>query len=297
MHPITAILVVKDNPPHIMETLQSIDGFVSEILIVDIGIDLKLRETLSQYKPVFIDIKTPVPYVELIREKVKGEAKQPYILFLDPDEIVPEALKKEWEQRLDKYDFIRTPRKNLIFGKWIRHSRWWPDYQIRLFRKEAVIWPTVIHAQPETKGEAYTINPLEELAILHHNYETIDEYFLKAIRYAKAESANLVALGNPPSLAVSMKKAVSEFISRFFADEGYKDGLHGFMLSFFQMVYPMLVYFYSQEQTGFKTPPSEKELIAESTGFFGKLFKESIYWKGKKDTTSIKNRIVEKLID
>ena len=60
-----------------------------------------------------------------------------WILSLDADErVTPElaseihALKEDVE--LNGY-FM--PRKNIIFGKWIEHTGWYPDYQLRLFRK------------------------------------------------------------------------------------------------------------------------------------------------------------------
>lgn len=296
MNPISAVIVVKGNPPHLRETLDSIKDFVSEIIIADIGMDKETRTSITGYKAKITEIKESVPYVELIREKMKKQATQPYILFLDPDETVPPALKTEWKKHFDKYDYLATPRKNIIFGKWIKHSRWWPDYQIRLFRKDAVVWPTTIHQQPAVSGKEFKLEAQEEFAILHYNYESIDEYLTKAMRYAKAESANYTTSNRELTLTQSTKSAVSEFVSRFFADEGYKDGMHGFMLAFFQMIYPLLVFFYYQEATKYAVSPGDKDLIQASTSFSGHLFKESLYWKAKKAGVTLIEKVVEKLI-
>ncbi len=296
MHPITAILVVKGNPKHIRETLDSVKGFVSELIIADIGIDAKLLKELAAYHPKIITIPEEVPYVELIRERIKKEAKERYVLFLDPDEVIPSALWDEWAAHYRECDYVETPRKNIIMGKWIEHSRWWPDYQTRLFRKDAVVWPTVIHRQPQVTGTGYRIKPDPENAILHYNYETLDEYFGKAMRYAKSESQELVKSGNPPGLPQSVAASVSEFMSRYFADGGYRDGLHGFMLAFFQMMYPMLVYFYSREAKGFAEEPSDRTLVETTTSFFGRLFKESLYWKNRNIKPNLREKVLEKMI-
>lgn len=296
MYPITAIIVVKGNPPHITESMESIKGFVKEIIVADIGIDTETKEKLTPYKITYVQIKEPVAYVELIREKLKKNVTQPYVLFLDPDEIIPAPLQKKWGELYDKYDFLETSRKNIIMGKWIQHSRWWPDYQIRLFKKESVTWPTVIHKQPTSSGNGYKLMASENLAILHFNYESMDEFFSKMTRYAKAEAFNLVTTKTHLSFEKTVKDSVSEFISRYFAGEGYKDGMHGFILAFFQMMYPFLVYSYYQEATQFQSAPSEKELMQSGTSFFGRLFKESLFWKAKKNNSTLKEKVVEKLI-
>lgn len=296
MHPITAILVAKGYPPHIRETLDSVKGFVSELIIADIGMHADLIKELAPYDPRIIPVKEEVPYVELIREKIKKEATQEYVLFLDPDEVIPQALRDEWIAHFRECDYVETPRKNIIMGKWIEHSRWWPDCQIRLFRKEAVVWPTAIHQQPRVTGKGYRVAQNPDLAILHFNYESLDEYFGKAIRYAKSEGRDLAKSGKPPGLPQSVASSVSEFVSRYFASEGYRDGLHGFMLAFFQMIYPMLVYFYAREAKGFAEEPSDRVLPETAVSFFGKLFKESLYWKNRNVKSNLREKVLEKMI-
>jgi len=73
MNKISAIIVVKDNPPYIFKTVDSILDFVSEIVIVDIGIENSLSEKLKKNKLIkLVKIQGTVPYVEKIREKHNG---------------------------------------------------------------------------------------------------------------------------------------------------------------------------------------------------------------------------------
>lgn len=297
MHPISAIIVAKDNPPHILETIESIKDFVKEIIVADLGINSELKKKLSTY-PLLrcIDTSKPVPYVELIREELKQQAKEKWVLFLDPDEVLTKELKKELANNMQRCDYFSTPRKNIIFGKWIQYSRWWPDYQVRLFKKDAVVWPTEIHKQPKASGKEYKVEPKEELAITHFNYESIDEYITKAMRYAKSEAYGYVQKKQSITLSKAITTAVSEFISRFFAGEGYKDGVHGFILAIFQMFYSFLVYFYYLEHLKFNTEVTEKELLHVPPRFFGTLYQESLFWKNKKDSLTVKEKIIEKFM-
>lgn len=280
MKNISTIIVAKDTPSHINETIASAQELSTEIIILDIGLDQSLRDRLSKIEKVkIIPINEPVPYVELIREKAKAYASSDIILFLDPDEIIPPALAQQLTQHIDQYDVISIPRQNIIFGKWIKYSRWYPDYQIRLFHKDKIVWKTSLHSQPEVHGTEYKIEAKEELSLIHYNYETIDEYFQKALRYAKADAEKM----NDITLHSALSKGLSEFMSRFFFQEGYRDGLHGFVLSFLQMMYYPLVFFYVWESKKYE-PMSENEILNQSHYFFSNGFWQNSYWQNKVKT-------------
>ncbi|MCX7955571.1 MAG: glycosyltransferase family 2 protein [Patescibacteria group bacterium] len=288
MENLSAIIVVKDNPKTLEKTIKSIYDLVKEIIIVDIGIDSLLTKKLEKNKKIkIIKIEKDIPYVELIREETKKYAKTDYVLFLDPDEEISENLKKTIQENYQKYDFIKIPRKNIIFGKWIAHSRWWPDYQIRVFKKDKVVWSKILHNQPAFHGKGLTISPQENLAIIHYNYQNIDQYFQKFIRYAKSEAKYLLENKKPLTFQETVKKSISEFFSRYFAFQGYKDGIYGFILAFLQMIYYFFVYFYYLEEKKFEA----NEKIAPDI-FFIEGTKNSFFWKNKK---SLKEKIMLKI--
>ncbi len=285
MAQISAIIVAKGYPKHIFESIQSIEKFADEILVADIGIDSAVKQKLVENKQIkIVAIDKPVPYVELIREELKKSAAYEFVLFLDPDEILPEPLIQTLKDNLEKTDYFSVPRKNIIFGKWIEHSRWWPDYQIRFFKKEKVVWPTHIHAQPEVQGTEMKLEPKEELAIIHHNYESIDEFMQKLTRYTKAEAQERIQKGKDYTASEAMQNALSEFVGRYFAAEGYKDGMHGFVLAVMQMFYYFLVYFYFWEEKK-TTDAKPEEISANMRTFFAKGLFESNFWMMKKNLT------------
>jgi (heptosyl)LPS beta-1,4-glucosyltransferase len=298
MNKISGVIVVKNNPKYLFESLTSVLDLVSEFIIIDIGAEEKIKAKLQLFDKVrIVSLVREIPYVELIREESKRFVHGDYILFIDPDEIWMPGLKKIIKTNLGKYDYFLIPRKNLIFGKWIKHSRWWPDYQTRVFKKDKVSWPKEIHSQPKTSGKGLRIETKEELAILHHNYENLDEFFNKMIRYAKAEADDLIKKNKPLTLQETITKSISEFVSRFFAAEGYKDGMHGFVLAFLQMFYCFLVYFYYWE--GKKYIDIEKEAKKQHlqiNDFFKQGLKETNYWLVKKKLVTLGKQIRMKLL-
>jgi len=298
MNHITTILAVKGAPLYLKDALASVEKLSYRILIADIGMDEEVALFLSKNPRIeIIRIKEPVPYVELIRDTLKKRAKTDYVLFLDPDEVIPPSLASLWTSKLGTFDYCVTPRKNIIFGKWIEHSRWWPDYQIRIFRKTSVTWPKIIHKQPVTKGSELKLEANEAHAILHHNYESLDEYVGKMMRYAKAEAFHEAELGSTRSLGDTVHNALSEFFSRYFAAEGYRDGMRGFVLAILQMFYCFLVYFYLWEKNGYASIP-EPEVSRAAQNFFRSGLYETNYWleksTGKKQ--SLKTKLVNTLI-
>jgi len=112
---------------------------------------------------------------------------------------------------------------------------------------------------------------------LHYNYDNIDQYLEKAVRYAKSEAQ----LRDNYSLTHALKDARSEFISRLFSSEGFKDGMHGLVLAILQMFYYFLVYFYYWEKKKYST--MEKNTILDFRSFAQKLLFESNFWLIKKN--------------
>lgn len=299
MNKISAIIVVKENPPHLHETLASID-FVDEVIIVDIGMTLACKKELQQYKNLtIVPIAEDIRYVELIREQSKTFATHDTVLFLDPDEVVTPGLKEALTTQANDADYISFPRKNIIFGKWIQHSRWWPDYQVRMFKKNAVRWPARLHAQPEVSGTGYTIEATEHKALLHFNYENITEYLMKMIRYAQAESHELVVSKKIYTIGIAISEALQEFISRFFSEKGYRDGMHGLVLAFMQMMYKFLVYFYYWENLGYKEVHN-KEIIQAPQMLFRQGLYETNHWLTQEKLISkaseLRNRIINRIL-
>ena len=290
---ITGITVVKDRPNHIYDCLSSLDRICDEILVADIGMELSLAKDISQMKKVTMVPMGDVAYVELIRETLKNKAKYDYVVFLDADEELPLGLIDELKKIYEKYDAIQIPRKNMVFGTWVQHSRWWPDHQVRLFKKTSLTWPTKIHQQPEVKGSIFELPREEKYAIIHHNYESIDDYITRMMRYAKVEATEKIEQKKEFHLREATQNAISEFISRYFAGEGYKDGMLGFTLAILQLFYSFLVYFYYWEKRKYSADIEEPAINMKR--FFAQGLAETIYWGPKRVTDKILGALLRRL--
>lgn len=189
------------------------------------------------------------------------------------------------------------PRKNIIFGKWIQHSLWWPDYQTRLFRKGKGRYQTEkVHQQLQVEGSIGTLtHPL-----IHENYQTISQYLVKMDRYTENEAKALLAQNTHLHWSDTIRLPVRDFLKTFFLQQGYKDGLHGLILSTLQAGYSFLVAVKVWEKQGFvaeKNPHFLEEVFVLWKG----LHKEVLYWfytelakQVGNPVTKIKYRVLKK---
>ncbi|HNS95281.1 MAG TPA: hypothetical protein PKG71_04925, partial [Candidatus Woesebacteria bacterium] len=101
------------------------------------------------------------------------------------------------------------------------------------------------------------------------------------------------------TLVDATRKATSEFISRFFADKGYKDGAHGFVLALLQAFYYILVFLNVWERQGYKNT-TQYTVLKATDQFFVKTSKEVFYWlkreKLSKGKDALMNRLRSKLL-
>lgn len=217
-------------------------------------------------------------YVEPARNYAISQASNNWILVLDPDEEVSEDLKERLikiAERMEQIDYVRIPRKNLIFGSWMQASMWWPDYNIRFFKKDKVSWSDNIHRPPEALGQGLDLPEEEKWAIIHHHYQSISQFLERMIRYTKVQAEQLDKEGYKFDWSDLITKPLGEFLSRFFANNGYKDGVHGLALSFLQAFSQLVLYLRLWEMDGFK----KKDLTLKELSLINKeSVKQIDYW-------------------
>ncbi|MBU1000120.1 hypothetical protein KKE78_01830, partial [Patescibacteria group bacterium] len=184
-----------------------------------------------------------------------SKASHEWILILDADEEIIETLAKKLEEiaeKMHQIDYVRVPRKNIIFRRFMQHSGWWPDYNIRFFKKGKVRWTDKIHRPPEASGQGLDLPPDEEYAIVHRSYGTISQFMERMDRYTGVQAKELIDEGCKFDWKDLFEKPLREFLSRFFANSGYKDGLHGLSLSLLQAFSFAVVYLKLWEKEKFR---------------------------------------------
>jgi len=263
---ISVIINVRNEAENLSHCLKSVKGFADEVIVVD------MHSTDNSYQVATSFGAKVFPYrwmkvVEPARNFAISKASSRWILILDPDERVGRSLKKELKRitlRSD-IDYVKIPRMNYIFGKWMRHANCWPDYLIRFFKKGSITWKKEIHSQPVTKGNGITLLDSDKLAIKHTNYTTVTQFIQRAIRYSSVKAEELQHQEYKLKTSDLILKPVQEFNSRFFAGEGYKDGMHGLVFSLLQSLCEALIYIRLWEKQGKLDKPIAKESFVSAS--------------------------------
>lgn len=257
--------------------IASIKSLADEIIVVDMestdgtpDIAKKLGAKVFKHKRL--------TYVEPARNFGISKAVNLWVLVLDVDEEIPQGLIPQIKRIIKNQDadYFRIPRKNIIFGKWLKHSRWWPDYNIRLFKKGYVSWNEVIHAVPMTQGIGSELPAKEDMAIIHHNYQSVEEYIERMNRYTSVQAKLISKDGYIFKWRDIIIKPVNEFLSRYFFGEGYKDGLHGLSASLLQSFSELVLHLKIWQIQNFK----EKDIqISEVVALMKDEEKELHFWQ------------------
>lgn len=251
--------------------------WADEIVVVDMESKDKTVQIAKKFgAKVFSHEYTT--YVEPARNFALSKATGDWILILDADEEIPAELTQKLQKLAEKpgeFRFFRLPRKNIIFGRWIKHSRWWPDHIVRFFKKGSVTWSEKIHSVPLTQGVGKDLQAKEANAIIHYHYDSIFQYLERLNRYTDIQAKELIDSGYKFTWQDLLKKPTGEFLSRFFAGEGYKDGLHGLVLALLQAFSELVKYLKVWERQGFK---AQELPLTDFVDEMKKLGKETVYW-------------------
>jgi glycosyltransferase involved in cell wall biosynthesis len=165
-----------------------------------------------------------------------------WIFFVDADERATPELAREVRDVIEHGPEAGwwVPRKNYIFGKWIRHTGWYPDYQMRVLKRDKARYDPDrhVHELVILDGEAgYLKNTL-----IHHNYQTIRQFWHKQKTYTDYDARILFADGIRPRWRNFILQPLREFWRRYVSWQGYRDGAHGLLLSLLMAYFNWVMY-------------------------------------------------------
>ena len=263
MNNISVVINTLNEEKNLPRLLSSVKEIADEIIVVDMKSDDKTVEIAKKAGALVFDHER-TKYVEPARNYAISKAQGKWILVLDADEELTVGLSKELNKirRNPNADYYRIPRKNIVFGKWLKHSRWWPDFNIRFFKKGFVTWSEVIHSVPITQGEGFDLLEKEECSIIHYHYQTVEQYIERMNCYTTEHAKSLVDDNYKFKWQDLIKKPTNEFLSRYFFGQGYKDGIHGLALSLLQAFSEVVKYLKVWQKEKFEeSNPGVKEVV------------------------------------
>ncbi|MEX1254288.1 MAG: glycosyltransferase family 2 protein [Dehalococcoidia bacterium] len=158
------------------------------------------------------------------------QARGDWVLVLAADEQVSPELSQEIERVLRRAggpSCYAMPRRNVLFGRWLRHGGQYPDWSFRLFRKGTARWVGDIHEQLSYDGGASRL----QHALVHHSFATLTEWIQKMDRQTGQEARFAHQAGKKASLLDVTVRPFYWFARMYVARRAFLDGWPGLLHS------------------------------------------------------------------
>lgn len=230
---ISTVIITLNEEKDIGRCLKSVKDISDEIIVVDSYSTDKTIDIAKKFGAVIYQRK--FDSYDKQKDYATSKARSEWIFSLDADEIATKKLCGEIKGAVknDDYDGYLIPRRNIIFGAEIKHTRWSPDIHIWLWRKGKGHWTPGVHSEVQVKGKVGRLKSGK----VHYQYETVPQFFQMLNKYTEAEANEKMASGVRFSALQLVCQPVYNFLVRYFYRQGFLDGWRGFILSYLMAVY------------------------------------------------------------
>src|SRR3989338_8355704 len=252
MGKLSVVISAYNEEKNIKDCIDSLRDLADEIIVVDNSSTDKTAEIAKKLGANIFTQENDPSRIDLQKNFGFSKATCDWILSLDADERITPELTSEIKSNIQhppsNIQGYEIPRKNIIFGKWIEHTGWYPDYQLRLFKKgKGKYVSKKVHEPIVVEGKIERL-----LSPIHHeNYQSINQFLNRMVAYTDSEAEALLAGGYEFNYIDAIRMPFQEFLRRFFTHEGYKDGLHGLILSLLMGFYHFFIFLKVWEKNKF----------------------------------------------
>ncbi|HSH51791.1 MAG TPA: glycosyltransferase family 2 protein [Bacteroidales bacterium] len=228
MEKISATIITYNEEKNIERCLKSLQGVAEEIIVVDSFSKDKTKEICLKYNVQFF-ARNFKNYSDQKNFAIK-QTKYNLMLSIDADEELSDELKKsiihiKSNRKSDGYYFNRITN---YCGKWIKHSGWYPNHQLRLWNKEKGQWVGIIH---ETLSVPKNSTTHIKGDLLHFSYENFSQHLLKINTFTDFQAKEMFDNQKSVTFFKIICKPFFRFIRHYFIQLGFLDGLEGFIIS------------------------------------------------------------------
>lgn len=239
---VSVLILTKNEEKMIVGCLESAK-WADEIVILDNDSSDKTIEIAEKFTDKIFSKKFESYEEErnFLAEKANGD----WIFYLDADERISLHLREEIEEittnKRREIGVFAVPRKNILLGKWQKFGGWWPDYQIRLFKRDCLRgWHGKLHERPEFEGElSHLKNPL-----IHLTHRDIASMMEKTAEWSKIEAKLRLDASHPKISGWRLLRVVmTEFFERLVKKQGFREGTEGWLEAIFQSFSMFITYF------------------------------------------------------
>ena len=226
---ISAVIITYNEEKRLEGALKSVSGVVSEIVVVDC---FSTDNTIKIVKK-YTDRVFERAWTNFADQKnfANSKASYPWILSLDADERASPELRgevSELKKTEPECSAFSIPRQVFYLGGWIRHSGWYPDRKLRLFRKDKARWEgNYVHEKLVVEGKVEKLKG----PIHHFTYRNIAEHLARINKFSDLGAHKLYAQKKKCRWYHLLFLPFFRFIRAYIWKRGFLDGFAGLVIS------------------------------------------------------------------
>ena len=237
---VSAIVVCFNEEDRIEACLQSV-AWCAEIIVVDSYSSDRTPDICRLYTDRFIQ-REWAGYRDQ-KAFAHAQATKEWVLLVDSDERITQPLRDEILEALardgGRYCGYAVPRLVRYLERWWWRGGWYPDYDVRLFRRDRATWGgSEPHEKILVDGPVRRLHhPLE-----HYSYRSIEDHLQRINRFTSISSRELKKAGVQWRLADALLHPAGRFFRSYFLKRGFMEGFAGFYVAVTTAVYVFLKY-------------------------------------------------------
>ena len=239
MNLITGIIICKNEEDNIEDAIKSI-LWCDEVIVVDAFSTDKTVDIIKKHSVILFqnEWKGFADQRRFVLSKVNTE----WAFSIDADERCTGELESEIRQIISQKDLKENgfliPRKSFFLNKWIKHGGWYPNYQLRVFRKSSAdVSDRQVH-------ESYTVKGLTgklKNDLLHYTVTSLSEFVTRINKYSDLSAAEKMDKKKIGFFDILILPRIA-FLKQFIIKGNFLDGTEGLMVSKFHMITKLLNY-------------------------------------------------------
>lgn len=236
---ISAVINTYNAEKHLQQVLDSLKGF-DEIVVCDMeSTDSTVSIAMNNGCKVVTFPKGNHNICEPARDFAIHSAAHDWVLVVDADEIVPDALRDYLYRRISEPGFdsaLAVARKNMFLGRPATAS---PDYQLRFFLKDKTRWPDTIHSRPVVDSKIENIPARRhDLYMLHLDDRPVRARIDKMNVYSDYEVSK--RSHKKYGCVKMLARPAWFFIRSLIFGKGFTDGKRGLIRAYMAAMYQIM---------------------------------------------------------
>jgi len=228
MNRLSACLITFNEEHNLPRVLKSVRGVVDEIVVVDCGSKDRTPEIAREHGAKLV----VHPWTNFRDQKniAAENASNDWILSLDADEELSPELRNsllQWKSQEPQFAMYEFPRLTWYLGAWIHHTRWYPDYQRKLYRRDKAKFEELEHATAKYNG------PVGKLKgdLLHYTVRSFEEHAGKVENITNRMAQHMFDAGRRDWRGPMWIASPWSWFNNYILCLGFLDGYQGWVIS------------------------------------------------------------------